>query len=180
VNATTLATFLRKVGVTVLSFVAHSLASLVLGAVLSVLAGAVISIAVPSTTSNAVFVVAVLWWFSTLAAGLGVGYCVNRVALGRVASWVWVPGLVWFALGIRSSMQNYDPRWYEGCTAAQNVMNAFFVGDSSKCGGGASTLNSAAFTMPAFASIGYSIGAWRARRIGLREGLKRWATRRGR
>jgi hypothetical protein len=95
------------------------------------------------------------------APGFILGLLVNRVKASRFACWVWLLGGVWLAFGISDSFHGYDPRWYQGCTPFQNIINAFFVGNSGKCGGGESTLSGLFFTMPAITGAAYSVGAWR-------------------
>jgi hypothetical protein len=92
--------------------------------------------------------------------GFILGLLVNRVKSSRFACWVWLLGAAWLVFGILDSLHGYDPRWYQGCTPSQNIVNAFFVGNSRKCGGGESILYVLLFTMPAINSITYSIGAW--------------------
>jgi hypothetical protein len=106
-----------------------------------------------------------LFW----APGFILGLLVNRVKFSGFACWVWLLGAAWLAFGIVDSLHGYDPRWYQGCTPSQNIVNAFFVGNSRKCGGGESTLSGLFFTMPAINSIVYSIGAW----LGLVSGKRR-------
>ena len=144
----------RKLGLGALWFVLHSLAAMPLAALISALAGGLLLGAFPYRTAGNV-----LFWLLTLAIGYSLGLFVNRDLRRVVPCFVWVCGLTWLALGINSSVRGYDPRWYQGCTATQNAVNAFFVAESSKCGGGESTLYSVLFTMPALTSIGYSIGA---------------------
>jgi len=91
--------------------------------------------------------------------GLVLGFLFNRKEFNRSACWVWPVGMAWLAYAIWDSVQSYDPRWYQGCTAAENVVNAFFILDSGKCGRGESTLAGLFFTMPAISSVAYSIGA---------------------
>jgi hypothetical protein len=101
---------------------------------------------------------------SIFAIGLVLGYLANRVVRERVAYWVWVPGLIWLALGIRDSVRYHDPYGARGCSVSQDVINSLFVGDSSRC---SESLAWLLFTVPALASIAYSFGAWialRARR----------------
>jgi hypothetical protein len=165
-NSAQRTTFLRRAGVTMFSFVAQTLTALGLGTVITVLVVAVAGIVVPKQVSNNTFVGDILMWCVTFAVGFGLGYCINRIAHGRVACWVWVPGLIWVTYAIRDWVRHYDPRWFQGCSAAQDVLNAFLILDSSKCGGGEEGLNAVFFTLPAFCSIAYSIGAWIALRVG--------------
>jgi hypothetical protein len=99
---------------------------------------------------------------------VGTGFLVNRVALMRVACWVWVPGLIWLAFGLLGWVQHYDPRWHGGCSVGQDVVNAFFLVDSRKCGGGDEGLNWLVFTFPASNSVAYAVGAWIALWVGRR------------
>ena len=92
--------------------------------------------------------------------GFVLGFLVNRIISGRFACWVWPLGVVWLAYGIWDSVHLYDPRWYQGCSASENVVNAFFILNSRKCGGGSSTLAGILFTLPAVNTIAYSLGAW--------------------
>ena len=94
------------------------------------------------------------------ASGLIVGFFLSRITRARYACWVWLPGVVWLTYGIWGSVHLYDPRWYQGCTASENVVNAFFLLNGRKCGGGESTLAGIIFTTPAINSVAYSIGAW--------------------
>jgi hypothetical protein len=60
--------------------------------------------------------------------------------------------------------KNHPPQWHQGCSVAQSAINAFFMTDSSKCGDGDEALYGLFFTLPAFCSITYSVGAWIALR----------------
>jgi hypothetical protein len=93
-------------------------------------------------------------------AALALGFFVNRITCDHSAYWVWLPGIAWLAYAIWDSVHLYDPRWYQGCTASENVVNAFFVLNSRRCGGGESTLSGIFFTVPAANSVAYSVGAW--------------------
>lgn len=92
--------------------------------------------------------------------GLILGFLLNYVTRHRAACWVWLSGLAWLAVGILDSVRHYDRRFYQECTAFANVVNAFFVLDSHRCGGGESTLEWLFFTMPALNSVAYAVGAW--------------------
>jgi hypothetical protein len=92
--------------------------------------------------------------------GFALGFLFNRIKSKRSACWVWPVGMAWLANGIWDSVRYYDPRWYQGCTASENVVNAFFVLNSSRCGGGESGLAGLFFTFPAVTSLAYSLGAW--------------------
>jgi hypothetical protein len=90
--------------------------------------------------------------------GLVVGYLANRVFYLRVANWVWVLGLFWMTLGVRDALRFYDPRWHQGCSVTQTVVNAFFI-VSDKCGS-AEDLSFVIFTLPATVLVGCSVGSW--------------------
>jgi hypothetical protein len=92
--------------------------------------------------------------------GLVLGFLLNRKDSDRSACWVWPIGVAWLAYAIWDSVRGYDPRWYQGCTPWENVVNAFFIADAHKCGGGESSLAGLFFTTPAINSVAYSIGAW--------------------
>jgi hypothetical protein len=149
----------QKLCLSVFWFAVHSLAAVPLAAVISVLSVGFLAGAIPYRTLGDV-----LAWLLTFAIGCSLGFFVNRDLRQIVPCLVWISGLTWLALGIHGSVRDYDPRWYQGCTAAENVVNAFFVDDSSKCGGGESTLATLFFTMPALSSVAYSVGAWIALR----------------
>src|SRR5208337_1962494 len=80
------------------------------------------------------------------------GLLLNYVTRHRAACWVWLCGVAWLAAGIWDSVHLYDSRFYQGCSAFENVINAFFVLNSHRCGGGASTLEGLFFAMPALNS----------------------------
>jgi hypothetical protein len=94
--------------------------------------------------------------------GLVLGYVARRGLRLRVASWVWIPGLIWTILGIRDELRFYDFRWAQGCSAAQTVIAAFFIA-GQVCGRG-EDLSALIFTMPALGLAGCSFGSWVASR----------------
>jgi hypothetical protein len=98
--------------------------------------------------------------------GFILGFFVNRKTLDRVACWVWPMGVAWLAYGVLDSMRGYDPRFYQGCSALENIVNAFFILNAYRCGGGSSTLEGVLFTMPAVSSAAYAVGAWVAMQLG--------------
>ena len=106
-----------------------------------------------------------IWWIPGIALGLFVNRLLNRLIPRRVACWVWIVGVVWLTAGIWDSVRGYDARYYQGCSVLQNVVNAFFIADSQRCGGGESTLAGLFFTTPAINSISYAVGAWLALRL---------------
>jgi len=150
---------LARIASKVLGFILHTLIASVLASVISI---CIIAIAANVLPNKGIFIECLVF-----AVALGIGFLVNRVTLTRLACWVWLPGLVWLVFAIRDSVRDFDPRWYQGCSATQNVVNAFFVLDSHRCGGGGSTLAGVFFTLPAFCSLAYSVGAWIALRTGL-------------
>ncbi len=91
--------------------------------------------------------------------GFVLGFRLNRAYPAREACWVWISGVVWLAYGIWGSVRHYHPRWSHGCSVTENVLNAFLVMNSRKCEGDESALAAVLFTIPAFASIAYSVGA---------------------
>jgi len=149
------------VGPAICLFAVHAFVSMTIPAVVTVFASMVIDRVLPSLVRDAVA------WALPFAVGFVLGFFPNRTLLRRESSWVWVPGLLWLAAGIWSSVRYYDPRWSQGCSVTQDVLNAFIVmGD--KCEGGESGLAGLFFTMPAFSSIAYSLGALIALRMGPR------------
>ncbi len=99
-----------------------------------------------------------LVWGPAFVAGFLLSYATRQ----RAARWVWLWGFGWLAVGIGDSVRFYDPHYYQGCSNFQNVVNAFFILNSRRCGGGSSTLNGLFFTLPAISSVAYSMGAWAA------------------
>jgi hypothetical protein len=98
----------------------------------------------------------VLW-----GPGLILGLLVNRFALKSTACWVWLAGMVWIACGIFASLHAYHARFSGICFPLDNIRGAFFSFGSNYafCGGGENVFR---FTVPAFSSITYSLGAWAA------------------
>jgi hypothetical protein len=99
------------------------------------------------------------------AVGFALGFVINRRTLKRAACYVWIAGLTWLAVGIGSSVNNYDPHFYQGCSVLENVANSFFILNGRECGGGGSTLGGVFFAMPAMNSVAYAVGAWLALRL---------------
>jgi len=154
----------QKIGSTTLQLFFHATAALLIVSVGSTI---VIALAenVLSAMPNNDFAAECL----VFVIGIGAGFFVNRAAFTRVACWVWLPGLIWLAFGLWDSVRHYDPRWSQGCSATEYVINSFFVLDSSRCSGAEGpTLSGLFFTLPAYSSVAYSVGAWIALRVGRR------------
>jgi hypothetical protein len=103
----------------------------------------------------------VLW-----APGLILGLLVNRFALKSTACWVWLAGMAWIACGLFASLYTYRARFAGICSPLDSIRYGFFSygsHGSSYCG---DHKNLMLFTVPAFNSIAYSLGAWVALRFG--------------
>jgi hypothetical protein len=146
----------RSFGATVFWFGVHTLIAMLVVGLVSVFALGIIG----NLLAASWFESDILAFCFVLGIGLGIGFLSNLANRGQTACWVWVPGLLWLVFAIWESVRNYDPRWYQGCSATQNVVNAFFILNGRKCGGGGSTLAGVFFTLPALSSIAYSAGAW--------------------
>lgn len=146
---------LRKTGSTTLGFVFHALVAMLFVSLISIAAMAATADMLASLPFKDIFAECLVFIIA-----LGVGFVANRAALTWVACWVWIPGLTWLAFGIWDSVQYFDPRWSQGCSAGQYVVNSFFVLDSSRCSGGEGpTLSGLFFSLPAFCSVAYAVGA---------------------
>lgn len=93
-------------------------------------------------------------------AGLAIGFLANRRTPRQYPCWIWTIGMVWLVYGIFDAAHGYNPIFYQGCSLRQNIVNAFFILDSHKCGGGSSTLEGLFFTFPALNSAAYREGLW--------------------
>jgi hypothetical protein len=92
--------------------------------------------------------------------GLVAGLLVNLIRIKRKACWVWLIGVVWLAFGVANFVLQFDPRLYQGCSAAEAVENAFFILNATKCGG---VIESGSFfSLPAICAISFALGAWLA------------------
>lgn len=104
-------------------------------------------------------------WIANLmfgAPGLILGFLVNRKLQQRSACWVWVTGVAWIGIAISDSLHTYrleQPLLHLPCSAADTLINSFWVMDSSRCGGASQPLYGVFFTIPALSAITYSIGA---------------------
>lgn len=93
------------------------------------------------------------------------GYRLNRNG-GRLASWIWVPALLWLAFVVGHWLQlpavgahGTFPAYPQGSWA--NVWRGLFVGYP---GPGERAVYPSVATAPLFAAVAYSIGAWARRR----------------
>jgi hypothetical protein len=147
-------------------FTLHSLAAIPVGGALSVLVTGAVETFIENAPDRQNHLIGLLDWYVPYVCILGFisGFAVNRKTLNLAACYVWLAGVAWLGLGIWDSIHRYDPRFYQGCSALENVGNAFFILNGRKCGGGSSTLAGALFTMPALNSAAYSAGAWVALR----------------
>lgn len=91
------------------------------------------------------------------------GLLLNRIALRRTAYWVWLVGMIWMVCGIVGSLQSYRAKWLGICSPFDSILSGFFSVGSAYCGDRG---YSQKFTLPAFISIAYSLGAWIALRFG--------------
>ncbi len=85
--------------------------------------------------------------------GITLGFLTNRLIPRGAACWVWIVGALWLASGVWDSIYHNDVRYYQGCSALQNTVNAFFILNARRCGGGESTLSGLVFTTPAISSV---------------------------
>lgn len=149
-------------------FLLHNCVSMGIGPMVVVLASAIASYVfrnAPSSLKSAVEEMGLANPFIWIPA-IALGFLVNRRTHMRMACWVWCFGVVWLAVGIWGSIRYYDGGSYGGCSALENVVNAFVVLNARRCGGGESTLQGLFFTMPALSSAAYAVGAWVALRFG--------------
>jgi hypothetical protein len=147
----------------IFSYVVHSLTALLIAPVVSALFAVVAANWLPSWPARDIAFLCVV-----VMIGIILGCIASRVALRSEVCWVWIPGLTWLAFGIWDSARHFDPRWSQGCSAAQYTVNSFFA-HSSRCNGGdGSALAGLLFTLPAISSIAYAFGAcislWAGRR----------------
>ena len=98
------------------------------------------------------------------ASGFVLGFLINRSTHTWIAALTWTAGLAWLAAAIWDSVSRYDPRFSQGCSAAEDVLNAFFIVNSYRCSGGES-MAFLFFTLPAVNSVAYSVGAWLSLRL---------------
>lgn len=93
------------------------------------------------------------------------GYFVSfRILSLRAATWTWVLGLVWLAVGVRGLSSGWGASWSPEKTPLGYVLANLF-GPTLKCSG-SDCLYEIVFTTPFAASITYSIGAYlRQRRL---------------
>jgi hypothetical protein len=153
---------LARTGSWLFWFIANAFAALVVGGITSVMLAGAAENFLENLPPRYQSLARPLNWYGpyVCAVGLCLGFIANRNMLKRVACWVWAVGVAWLAAGIWDSTRGYDPHFSQGCSAAENVVNAFFVLNGRKCGGGGSTLAGVFFTMPALSSGAYAVGAW--------------------
>jgi hypothetical protein len=148
-------------------FTVHSFAALPVGGIVSVLLTGAVQTFLEDLPARYRSLTHVIDWYGpyVCAVGVALGFVVNRRTLKRAACYVWIAGLTWLAVGIGTSVSNYDPRFYQGCSVLEIVTNSLFILNGRKCGGGGSTLAGVIFTMPAMNSVAYAVGAWIAMRL---------------
>jgi hypothetical protein len=121
----------------------------------------------PSTTQSILYGLAFML-LPGLISGFSVVRCMKSGFLAivswmdsRPALWVWIVGLAWIAVGIAECLQSYRPRTqsYGSCSAADNIINAFLLMDSSRCRGASETFDGILYTFPALSAVAYSVGA---------------------
>lgn len=138
----------------------HCIVAMIVASVLAVLLGAFVGAMFASAPrlqdlATAVGVASPFLW----GPGAVLGFLVNKTARSRLACWVWLPGVVWVVNPILASIRDYDPRYSQGCTPTQNMLNEFFILNSHRCGGASTVLTGLFFVLPALNAIAYSIGA---------------------
>jgi len=143
------------------SFVLHTILAMIAGSILMVATGVTadsvlgnVSPWYTSVADSAGLLNPLLW-----APGIVLGFLVYRRISTRTACWVWVVGVAWLAFAVWDSIHYYDPRYNQGCSVRENIVNAFFIMNARRCCGGDSTLSGLFFTMPAIGSATYSVGA---------------------
>ena len=140
------------------SFLLHTSAAMIVGPIITGIVGyvfGILSYHLKAIGEIGEFANPLIW-----GPGFVLGFLLSYVTRQRAACWVWLCGLVWIAVGILDSVRYYDPRYSQGCSDFENVLNAFFIMNSHRCGGGSSTLAGLLFTLPAVSSVAYAVGAW--------------------
>ena len=149
----------------IFSYVAHFLTALLITPLISMLFAVVTANWLVSWPARDI-----AFWCVVAIIGMFLGYVASWATLGSAARWIWIPGLTWLAFGIRDEVRHFDPRFSQGCSAEQYVINSFFVLDSSRCSGGEGpTLAGLVLTLPAFCSVAYAVGASVALWVGRRK-----------
>jgi hypothetical protein len=95
--------------------------------------------------------------------GLILGLLINRFALRSTACWVWLVGVAWIAYGVFAAIYSYHAHFGGICSPFDSIRDGFFSIASRYCGDHSNVM---IFTMPALNSIGYSLGACVAMRLG--------------
>ena len=98
------------------------------------------------------------------ATGLILGLTLSgRFKNGQGASWAWIFGLLWLAIGIYEFRHNWSPSWsVRGGSWAYAMANLF--GPTSACSN-SECLGELLFTVPFTASLTYSVGAFLRRSV---------------
>ena len=87
--------------------------------------------------------------------GLVLGFLISRIWTGRSACMVWMPGLLWLAVGL----WDMGPRSFSTSNSAMTrATSALFPMGNNECGS-TECLGFAIFTIPALNSLTYSAGA---------------------
>lgn len=82
----------------------------------------------------------------------------GRFRNGQGASWVWIFGLLWLAIGIYDLRSGWSPSWStQHSSWAYAMVNLF--GPTSACSG-SECLGELLYTMPFTAAVSYSVGAF--------------------
>jgi hypothetical protein len=155
----------RKVASSIGFFVLHTFFALLGATPVSFFVIALVGALMPDSRPREIFAGDVAVYCLVFAIGYSAGFFINRSSLKFAACWVWVPSVTLLTFAVRNWIQNYDPRWHQECSSTEDVLNAFFIVNSRKCGGGEEGLNFVFFTLPAFCSVAYSLGAWVALRM---------------
>jgi hypothetical protein len=93
------------------------------------------------------------------ATGLVLGIAFSgRLKNGQGASWAWVFGLLWLAIGIYDFRRSWNPAWSTQRSSWAYMMANLF-GPTSACAE-SECLGEVFFTVPLTASITYSLGAF--------------------
>jgi hypothetical protein len=99
---------------------------------------------------------ALAYWLPFCLVSAIIGYKLNGRYGHTSALWVWMPFLLWFALGAAELLRAWNPSWsHQSSRWDYAALNLF----SDQCGS-TECLYEAMFTSPLVSSIAYAIGAW--------------------